>query len=589
MVVHHLKISIIELTLLTIDSTLQKTHSFTLREGENVTSAISSDHSLQAWFLLPNHVTLDQNTFFQHYRDQGIQCFNQLPHCFALFLYDKPTSKWIVAVDRFASIPLYYFQGKEKTYLSNKMENLTLLTGNDSLNPQSILAYFYFHFIPSPLTCSAHIKKMIPGNAMIIQGKQCIEIPYAPKEHRSIKIREKEDASSFCLQLLENSVKPYTHKNDCGVFLSGGLDSSTLLYLLSKSQKNFPTFSIFFQEKNFDESVYSKLMAAATQSKHYSYIYDSKTFAQDIQYVLPRLSQPFGNLSLFPSYQIAKMAKELGIHTLVAGDGGDEVFGGNHRYLLQNQYQTLQNLPYLMRTLLFFLVKIRYPRQKYQRLLYKFNTPLPLRLYTDSFLYHWKINEIFDSDFLDMVDIQALEEIFIFHYSDLMHLPFQKRLLQYDWRFTLSDNDLVKVRQACEIAGVDVVFPYLCPKIFEYTMSLPTSALFTLRQLRPFFRKMVKPYLPDVILRKPKHGFSLPFGPWLKTDKTLQTLIYSAANQFKSQHILNAKFIENLIQQTYDHPTYYSVFIWLIASLQLWKNSHTAMLKTGSEHTFNLC
>ncbi len=575
MVVRRIKRRMTELTLLTIDSTLQPLV-FSIREGARLKKTHNSDQSLQAWFLLPDHTTLAAEGFFQNYREHGIQCFSRLSHCFSGFLYDKQAHKWIIAVDRFASIPLYYMHCQNKTYVSNKIENLIHLTANDTLNPQSILAYFYFHFIPSPLTCSAHIKKLIPGNALIVQGKQCIEMPHIPKECAYLKPEMKDNAYNTCFQLLEESVSPYTTQNDCGVFLSGGLDSSTLTYLLAKSRPNFPAFSIFFQEKEFDESLYAKLMAESAKAQHHTYIYDAKTFMHDITNLLPRLAQPFGNLSIFPCYQVAKMAKQQGIQTLIAGDGGDEVFGGNQRYLLQNQYQALQNSPYIMRKLLLLLAEARYPKRKYQRLLYKLNTSLPLRLYTDIFLKHWNLTELFDSDFLAAIDISALEEICIFHYSDLMHLPFQKRLLQYDWRFTLSDNDLIKVRQACEIAGVEVVFPYLSPALVEYAMSLPPTALFTLSKLRPFFHKMVKPHLPETILRKPKHGFSLPFGLWLNTEADLQSLIYDSAQQFKSQHILQASFIDKLLHQSHQHPTYYSVFVWLITALQLWQQAHPA-------------
>lgn len=569
------------MTVFTIDATTLPL-AFNITEDAHLKKVHSLDQSLQAWFLLPDQTILEADIFFQHYRKQGIQCFSFLPHCFSGFLYDHTAQKWIIAVDRFGSIPLYYTQWKNKTYLSDKIESLIALTSFDALNPQSILAYFYFHFIPSPLTYAANIKKLIPGNAVIIQGKQSIEIPYVSKKFSALKSKMPENPYQTCFQLLEKSVAPYATQHDCGVFLSGGLDSSTLTYLLAKSRSSLPAFSIFFQEKEFDESLYAKLMSEAAKAQHHTYMYDAKTFMQDITILLPKLAQPFGNLSIFPCYQVAKMAKQQGIHTLIAGDGGDEIFGGNQRYLLQNQYQILQNAPTIMRQLLLILAKIRYSKRKYERLCYQLNTAIPLRLYTDIFLKHWDLSEIFTSDFLAAVDISALEEICLFHYTDLMHLPFQKRLLQYDWRFTLSDNDLFKVKQACEIAGVEVVFPYLSPPLVEYVMSLPPRALFTLRQLRPFFHKMVKPHLPETILNKPKHGFGLPFGPWLKTNRDLQSLVYTATEQFKSQHILQTSFLDELLLQAPQHPTYYSVFVWLIAALQLWQQAHPT--KNAAEH-----
>ena len=145
------------------------------------------------------------------------------------------------------------------------------------------------------------------------------------------------------------------------------------------------------------------------------------------------------------------------------------------------------------------------------------------------------------------------------------------RMLAFDRKFTLADNDLPKVAKACELAGMDVAFPLISDEIVAFSLRLEPHLKLKGTKLRYFFKEALRGFLPDEIITKQKHGFGLPVGVWLQTHKPLQTLASDSLSDLKSRNIIRTNFIDKLLDQHLDeHAAYHGTMVWVLMMLEQW-------------------
>jgi asparagine synthase (glutamine-hydrolysing) len=143
-----------------------------------------------------------------------------------------------------------------------------------------------------------------------------------------------------------------------------------------------------------------------------------------------------------------------------------------------------------------------------------------------------------------------------------------------DWKSTLHDNDLVKVNRMCQMAGVSVEYPLLDQEIVKFSCGIPSSVKMKNRQLRWFYKEAMKGFLPEQILNKPKQGFGLPFGIWLKDHQPLKELAYDSIGDLKKRHYFQPEFLDHTIKMHQSiHAAYYGELIWVLMMLELWLQS----------------
>jgi asparagine synthase (glutamine-hydrolysing) len=153
------------------------------------------------------------------------------------------------------------------------------------------------------------------------------------------------------------------------------------------------------------------------------------------------------------------------------------------------------------------------------------------------------------------------------------------RMLWYDWKLTLADNDLRKVSRMCELMGVRVSYPMLDEEIVDLSIRIPSSSKIAGSELRTFFKRAVREFLPEEIIRKEKHGFGLPFGQWLKTHAPLQELVYETLDSLRARAILHREFIDRVANEhRAGHPGYYGYAIWDMVMLEQWLQSVSARI-----------
>ncbi|HEY8507084.1 MAG TPA: asparagine synthase-related protein, partial [Steroidobacteraceae bacterium] len=201
--------------------------------------------------------------------------------------------------------------------------------------------------------------------------------------------------------------------------------------------------------------------------------------------------------------------------------------------------------------------------------------PMPERLETWNFMYREDVRTMLEPEFLAAVDIRAPLRTMADVYSASPGHSLLQHMLFYDWHFTLSDNDLRKVGTTCELAGVRVSYPMLDPAVIDLSLRVPAEQMMQGYELRSFYKRAMRGFLPPEILAKKKHGFGLPFGIWLKEHPRLGELIYGLLSDLKQRGIVRADFLDRLIADHREgHPGYYGYAIWDLSMLEAWLQAH---------------
>jgi asparagine synthase (glutamine-hydrolysing) len=288
--------------------------------------------------------------------------------------------------------------------------------------------------------------------------------------------------------------------------------------------------------------------------------------------------QPFGNSSAVPAYYCAMLARSTGIEKLLAGDGGDELFGGNTRYATQRVFDAYSAIPNSLRSGLIEPVLLGLPFLKTMPLAKKAvgyvnqaRVRLPDRLNSYNLLLRLGIEEVFSSAFLGAVDPQdpVLAQRGVWDETNAQALV--NRMLAYDWKYTLADNDLPKVCGTAALAEIDVGFPLLSDDLVDFSLRLKPALKLKGFKLRYFFKEALRDLLPPEIISKKKHGFGLPFGVWLTRHSGLQALVRASFDTLSRRGLVKPDFLKELLSRRLaEHPGYYGEMVWLLVILEQW-------------------
>jgi len=287
--------------------------------------------------------------------------------------------------------------------------------------------------------------------------------------------------------------------------------------------------------------------------------------------------EPFGNNSAVPTYFCAKAAREAGFEHMFAGDGGDEIFGGNARYAKQRLFEAYANLPAMLRRGLIDpvaqlpVLSDRFPFSKLKSYITQAKVGLPLRLESYNFLHRTPLGQILAADFINSVDPSSADAALTEVYERTASDHYINRMMHLDLKFTLADNDLRKVGTMTEAAGIEVHYPLLDDRMVAFANHLPVDYKVRGQKLRWFFKEALTDLLPEKIINKSKHGFGLPFGVWSTQYAPLGELVGDSMSDFKQRGWIQPAYLDHMLaMQRGPHANYYGVMIWVMMMMEQW-------------------
>lgn len=517
-------------------------------------------------------------------REQGRDAIATLGGDFALAAWDETRRRGLLAVDRIGVQPLVYARAGGALVFGSTLDLVFGYGGIDRrLSMQAVFDFLYYHVTPGPDTIFEGVRRVPPGHCVEFGPRGADEpVPYWTLQFSEDRGARLQDLKQEFVELLRVSVRDASNGDASGAFLSGGTDSSTVSGMLGRVTGGpARTFSMGFDVPGYDETEYARIAARHFGTEHHEYYVTPHDVVEAVPQVAAAYDQPFGNASAVPAFCCARYAREHGIRRLLAGDGGDELFGGNERYAKQHLLALYHRLPGGLRRTMVEPALMSMPGigavpplRKLRSYVEQARTDMPLRYESYNLMQHFGVTGMFTSDFLASVDAR--------HPLTLLsqaHAPFAgdsliNQMLAIDLRFVLADGDLPKVLHTCNLAEVDVTFPLLDDRIIDFSLRLPAPLKLRGTRLRWFFKEALRDFLPSEIITKKKHGFGLPVGRWLIDHKPLFDLATDSIDRLRPRGILRPGFVRELVDvKLREHPGYYGTMVWVLMMLGLWLDS----------------
>jgi asparagine synthase (glutamine-hydrolysing) len=526
----------------------------------------------------------DVGAWEKAFRDKGMLAPAGVAGDFAVGLSDVG-GRTFLAVDRFAIRSLCYRQVGDRLLFAERADELA--DASVEIDPQAVFDYFYFHAIPSPRTIYKGIFRVPPGHCVRFENGQISIQPYWVPEFVEDDAPSFEQRRTEFRDLLQNAVARQLDGGKAGCFLSGGTDSSTVAGMIGLAHSvPAATYSIGFEAEGYDEMEFARIAAKKFRTEHHEYYVTPSDLVTSIPMVAASYDQPFGNSSALPAYYCARMAHDDGLTTILAGDGGDELFGGNSRYARQKVFDRYQYLPGVIRRgILEPVFRGRGESgigliRKAASYTEQASAPMPDRLQMYNLITRLGPSQTLTAEFLAQVDISLplahQRQVWRSAKADTK----TNRELAFDWRYTLGEIDLPKVTGTTRLAGIKVAFPMLDDELVDFSIGLPTDYKLRGMQLRWFFKEALRGFLPEEIIVKKKQGFGLPFGVWLTKNPALFELAADSVRGLAGRGVLRSEFAETLLMRLLrEHPGYYGEMIWISMMLEQWLRAKAPQFK----------
>ena len=511
----------------------------------------------------------DTETIIHAYEEWGTSCLERLRGMFAFAIVDLVKNRLFLARDRLGKKPLYYYREKDKIVFASEIKAILADSRiRPDLLPSSLVEYLALGYILSPKTIYNNIYKLRPGHSLMLPfdkslldaGQECYwSVSYEPDYSRTeddwLEELEQELTEAVRLRMISDA--------PLGAFLSGGIDSTAIVALMSSiHNEKIKTFSIGFEEKKYSETSYARQAA-----KKYGADYHEQIVRPDALDLLPFLAwqydEPLGDSSVIPTYYVSKMAKEQ-VTVALSGDGGDEVFAGYQRYSNALNQGIVDRLPGYVRSGL-----------KPVSSLY------PVWLPGKGFLTRLSLNErdrylqaITSPTYKQLLDPVLIGDSSRHPLKDIWgheHCDYLSQMQSLDMRSYLPDNILVKVDRASMLCSLETRAPLLDHKVVELLNRVTANLKIKTGSKKYLLKKIIANDWGAGFLERPKMGFGVPLEYWFKAgdfQRVLEETILS--DQSFISNYVSKKHVKSLVKVHLSGIRDFSVDIWRLLFLETW-------------------
>lgn len=539
----------------------------------------------------------DTETIVHQYEESGPACTNCLRGMFAFTILDRrPMTNdqrpaLLLARDRLGIKPLFYYYDNRLLAFSSELTSLVQHPGiRREIEPAALYQYLATGAVASPLTMFKNIRQLLPGQRLVLQGAHPTvetywQLPAAPLDRPP----SHEEAAAQLRSLLEQVVKDHLLSDvPVGAFLSGGLDSSTVVALMAQAAGyKVPTFSIRFEEADYDESPFSRLVAARYETDHHEFTVPNQTFDFDLlQAMITHHGQPTADSSAIPMFIVSRLARDY-VKVVLSGDGGDECFAGYSHFGWTQQIDRLYACPYGLRRLATGVLRTvaTWPGLRQQEHLRQGINALEVSLTERSFvpLEVLRINSDAEISHLLAPDLCSEElthdgELYRF-LIDSNHADLIGRAQRFAFRYYLPDAYLSKVDRMTMANALEVRVPLLDHRLVEFSLSLPGTMHWRNGTGKQLLRQAVADLLPGEIFTHRKQGFSIPLHRWvtdtyfdLAEDLLNETAVRRRGlfNPIAARHLLNRCRAQQPHYRSLESDYRLSHRLLMLVVLELW-------------------
>ena len=502
----------------------------------------------------------DSEVILIGYKRWGKNVVPKLNGMFAFSIYDREKKEVFSARDRLGVKPFYYSWHKGEFEICSQIKPLS---EGKTIDQQAIEIYLQTGYIPSPWSIYKEVKKLKPGFTMtmsLIEQKIELEQYWELRSPQITKLSY-EEAKEELHELLKDAVKIRLQSDvPYGSFLSGGVDSALVSAIANKAENgNLRTFTIGFENPEYDESTVARTFSKIIQSNHSETICSAKDLIELFPTFFKTYGEPFADSSAIPSLLLNKTTKPM-VTVVLSGDGGDESFFGYNHFDWLIKVLPFFKIPYFFRNLVGTLVPLQWfgKRAKGVQTILKYKT-------LNNFIEG--IFTGFGPILLKHKNVDWLKEFKLF--KILADQPLQ-RAADLNIKLWLENDSNVKVDRASMAYGVEVRSPFLDYRVIEFARTLPISYRFHKGKRKRILRDILDEYIPKSVFDVPKKGFSIPLAEWMRNELKDDIKLHLSDEFLQSINGLNINRVKKFMRLHFTNKQDYSTYLWRIYVLSKW-------------------
>jgi asparagine synthase (glutamine-hydrolysing) len=526
----------------------------------------------------------------------GIDCLKEFIGMFAIAIWDTRVKKLYLLRDRIGVKPLYYYYKEGRLLFGSELKALMAHPNfPKEIDFEVLPSFLRYGYIPAPRTIFQDTFKIKPGHYLCLQKNELTEVKYWDVDdyylEEPLQGDEEEIAEELEALLVDSFKLRLVSDVPIGIFLSGGIDSTTLTALLQRNTNTqYKTFSIGFYEDQFDEAKWSKKVAGYLETDHTEYYMSVKDCIGIIEKLPEIYDEPFGDNSGIPTYLLSQLTKQY-TKVALSADGGDELFGGYKHYSsLSSLHTSFLRLPKYIRNKIVGALNALGP-SKAENIYNMLRPVIPqIRNFKDKYEKYTNILSACNDDkFVDMykynvskwmpdeIDnvlngnrIDQYTTYFEHTFDALKEIDLKSQMMAADLKTFLLDDILTKVDRASMSVSLESREPFLDHRLVQYVARIPSSLKCKNGISKYILRKILYKHIPKKLVDRPKKGFVVPLSDWLKGDLYPLLMDYLNESKLKREGIFDEKAVTHNIKD-FLRGSVSENKLWYILMFQMWK------------------
>jgi len=523
----------------------------------------------------------DTETILHLWEEEGPRCVERLRGMFAFAIWDERQKSLFLARDRMGQKPLFYAALPDRFIFGSEIK--AILQDQDfevSPDLEAIHYYLTYQSVPAPLSAFKGIKKLPPAHTLLVKGGKTIlkrywDLSYRRKRKVTGEVGLRELQAEIIERLREAVRIRLMSDVPLGAFLSGGIDSSIVVALMAGLvDQPVQTFSIGFEEDEYNELPYARMVAKRYGTDHHEFI-----VKPDAQAIFPELvwhyNEPFADSSAIPTYYVSKLARQL-VTVVLTGDGGDENFAGYPRYQNVAEYALQASYPDLLWRFLSRDSEFRLFRRKFPQSLCDLRRLKDLN--QERLLYYRRIThfseyyqqQLYTAEFRNQLDGNFGVDVMLDKYRQSDATNFLDSTLYLDFNHYLPDTLMTKTDIAGMAHSLEARMPILDHPFMEFTASIPPELKLKDDTISKYiFKKAVEPHLPHEVIYRSKMGFGVPTDHWFRHELKDMTYDILLSQRALARGYFKRDYVQSLLDN-HQKGQNWQYFIWNLLMLEMW-------------------
>lgn len=515
----------------------------------------------------------DTEVIIHAYIEYGDKCVDHFRGMFGIAIYDKLKDKLLLIRDRLGIKPIYYYRDNEQLLFASEVKPiLEILNHKPEVHLESLDFYMSVGYVPGENTLFKDIKKLKPGHILSVENTNITINEYWDLENTPQTDISFEDALNGFEELAMESIKLRLRSDvPLGAFLSGGLDSSVIVALMSKiSGSQVKTFSVGYKnDPEENELEYAKIVADKFNTEHHEFILEPLDFFNSLELLLEHTEEPIIESAAVALFQLSTLAKEH-VTVILSGEGGDEILAGYPLHQIMPKVDRLHKINKLVPSFIKNKISKHITNEKYSKYFDWINLNQENRYLSISNDVTYSIkNRMYQST--DLIKSHNKTSKYFKSLYSKMSLGSNLRKMTYsDIKSWLPDDLLVKADKMTMAASLELRVPFLDHKLVEYSTSLPDNFRLNGAQGKYLLKKFAEKYLPDEIIYRKKKGFPVPIAKWFRGELYEKVKEILLDTKTLSRGYFKPEYIESTLKRHKSGNEDLSRRIFALLNLELW-------------------